>query len=120
MTLVLSVSFGIFLAKGRYQQAQEAITSFMSRESFFVWNNVLFTVACGVVLMGTLYPLVVEVFGYKLTVGAPFFNTVVIPIFLALLLLMGLGPLIPWRKANMESLRNRLLIPLVLGTGAAA
>jgi cytochrome c-type biogenesis protein CcmF len=45
MTIVLTVSFGIFLARGRYQQAEEAITSFLSRESLFVWNNVMFTVA---------------------------------------------------------------------------
>ena len=118
MTVVLGVSFGIFLVKARYQQAEETIASFLSRESFFVWNNVLFTVACGCVLLGTLYPLAIEVFGYKLTVGAPFFNTVVIPIFLGILLLMGLGPLIPWRKANIDRLRGRLLIPLAMSVCA--
>ncbi|BAU47673.1 cytochrome C biogenesis protein CcmF [Sulfurifustis variabilis] len=120
MTLVLGVSFGIFLAKGRYQQAEEAITSFLSRESLFVWNNVIFTVACACVLLGTLYPLALDAFtGMKITVGAPYFNTVLVPIFLVLILLMAIGPLVPWRKANVERLRHRLLWPAIVGIVAA-
>jgi cytochrome c-type biogenesis protein CcmF len=116
MTLVLGISFGIFLAKGRYQQAEEAITSFLSRESFFVWNNVIFTVACACVLLGTLYPLALDAFtGMKITVGAPYFNTVLVPIFLVLILLMAIGPLVPWRKVNVERLRSRLLWPAGIG-----
>jgi len=120
MVTVLSVSFGIFLAKGRYQEARETITSFMSRESFFVWNNVVFTLACACVLLGTLYPLALDAFyGDKITVGAPYFNTVMVPIFLLLVLLMGIGPLVPWRKANVERVRQRLLIPALVGVAAA-
>ena len=82
MIIVLTVSFGIFLARGRYQEAEETITSFLSRESLFVWNNVLFTVACVVVMLGTLYPLALDALtGAKITVGAPYFNTVMVPIF---------------------------------------
>ena len=121
MTLVLSVSFGIFLIKGRYQQAQEAITSFLSRESLFVWNNVIFTVACACVLLGTLYPLALEALtAAKITVGAPYFNAVMIPIFLVAILLMSIGPLVPWRKASVERLRQRLLVPGVLALVAAS
>jgi cytochrome c-type biogenesis protein CcmF len=122
MVVVLSMSFGIFLVKGRYQEAREAITSFLSRESLFVWNNVIFTLACASVLLGTLYPLALEALssGAKITVGAPYFNTVLVPIFLVVLLLMGVGPLMPWRKANLERLGRRLLVPFVVGFGAAA
>ncbi len=121
MVVVLSVSFGIFLVKGRYQEAKEAITSLLSRESLFVWNNVIFTLACACVLLGTLYPLALDAFyGDKITVGAPYFNTVMVPIFLLLVLLMGIGPLVPWRKANAERLGKRLLIPLIVGVVAAA
>ncbi len=121
MTIVLSVSFGIFLVKGRYQEAREAITSFLSRESLFVWNNVIFTLACACVLLGTLYPLALDAFyGDKITVGAPYFNTVMVPIFLLLVLLMGIGPLTPWRKANMERLWRRLAISAIVGVVAAA
>lgn len=120
MTVALGASFGIFLWKGRYQQAEETISSFLSREALFVWNNVMFTVACACVLLGTLYPLALDaISGDKITVGAPYFNTVMVPIFLALLLLMAIGPLVPWRKANAERLRARLLWPAAVGTVAA-
>jgi cytochrome c-type biogenesis protein CcmF len=119
MVVVLSVSFGIFLARARYQEAEEAITSWLSRESLVVWNNVLFTVACAVVLLGTLYPLALDAFaGAKITVGAPYFNTVMVPVFLVVLLLMGVGPLVPWRKGNVERLRARLLAPALIGIAA--
>ncbi len=121
MTIVLVISFGIFMARGRYQEAEEAITSFLSRESLFVWNNVLFLVACASVLLGTLYPLALDALrGEKITVGAPYFNTVMVPIFLVMILLMAVGPLVPWRKANPQRLRSRLLIPAVIGIAVAA
>ncbi len=116
MTVVLAVSFGIFLARGRYQEAEEAVTSPLSRESLFVWNNVLFTVAAGCVLLGTLYPLALEALnGSRITVGAPYFNTVMIPIFFVILLVMAVGPLVPWRKANVSRLRERLVVPASVG-----
>ena len=120
MTIVLGVAFGIFLVRGRYQQAEESVTSLLSRESLFVWNNVLFTVACASVLLGTLYPLALDALtGAKLTVGAPYFNTVMVPIFLVLVLLMAIGPLVPWRKANPTRLKQHLTIPVVVGVVVA-
>lgn len=120
MSLTLGASFGVFMVKGRYQQAQEEITSFLSRESLFVWNNVMFTGACVCVLLGTLYPLALETLsGAKITVGAPYFNTVMVPIFLCVMLLMAIGPLVPWRKANPERLKTRLLIPAIVGVLSA-
>src|SRR5690606_27821110 len=119
MAIVLGASFGIFLARGRYQQAQESVTSLLSRESLFVWNNVLFTVACASVLLGTLYPLALEALtGAKLTVGAPYFNTVMVPMFLVMMLLMAIGPLVPWRKATAARLRQHLRIPALAGLAA--
>jgi cytochrome c-type biogenesis protein CcmF len=120
MTIVLGTSFGIFLARGGYQEAQESVTSLLSRESLFVWNNVLFAVACASVLLGTLYPLGLEALtGAKLTVGAPYFNTVMIPIFLVVILLMAIGPLVPWRKANTARLRQHLAAPAIVGIAVA-
>jgi len=120
MTIVLAASFGLFLARGRYQQAQESVTSLLSRESLFVWNNVLFTLACASVLLGTLYPLALEALtGAKLTVGAPYFNAVMVPIFLVILALMAVGPLVPWRKARLERLRQHLRVPALAGVAAA-
>ncbi len=115
MVTVLVVSFGIFLARGRYQDAEEGMTSMLSRESMFVWNNVFFTIATIFVLLGTLYPLALDALsGAKITVGEPYFNAVMVPIFLGILLLMAIAPLVPWRKANPERLKSRLLIPLVM------
>ncbi|MDA8364124.1 MAG: heme lyase CcmF/NrfE family subunit [Gammaproteobacteria bacterium] len=119
MTVTLAVSFGIFLARGRYQEAEETVTSPMSRESLFVWNNVVFTTAAACVLLGTLYPLAVNALnGSRITVGPPYFNTVMLPIFFIMLLLMAIGPLVPWRKANLSRLRARVVIPVILGLAA--
>lgn len=120
MTTVLTISFSIFMVKGRHQQAQESITSLLSRESVFVWNNVMFTFGCATVLLATLYPLALEAFtAAKITVGPPYFNAVMVPTFLVVLLLMGVGPLLPWRKANLARLRARLMVPVILGGVAA-
>jgi cytochrome c-type biogenesis protein CcmF len=117
--IVLVVSFGLFMVRGRYQMAEEAVTSTVSRESLFIWNNVLFTVATAVVLLGTLYPLALEtVSGDKITVGPQYFNLVMVPIFLIVLMLMAVAPLVPWRKANLIRLRERLLVPVAAGVGA--
>lgn len=121
MALTLTVSFGIFLVKARYQQAREEWISPLSRESLFVWNNVVLTTAGACVLLGTLYPLAVEAMTssrVSISVGPPYFNAVMVPIFLAMLLLMGVGPMVPWRKANREKLRARLMVPVVVGIAA--
>jgi cytochrome c-type biogenesis protein CcmF len=118
MVVVLTVSFGIFLLRGGFQESEENLSSLVSRESLFVWNNVIFTVAAACVLLGTLYPLALDALtggAAKITVGAPYFNAVMVPIFLAVLLLMAIGPLVPWRQANLERLRSRLLVPVVTG-----
>ena len=107
------MSFGLFLAKGRQHHGSEAIVSGFSRESLFVGNNVLLTVACACVLLGTLYPLATEALTpLKITVGAPYFNAVMVPIMLAIVLLMAIGPLLPWRKANAQKLYARFKYPL--------
>ena len=119
MVLVLGISYGIFMRQGRYQQAQEDISSMLSREVLFIWNNVLFTVATATVMLGTLFPLALDAFsGSKITVGAQYFNAVVLPLFLIILLLMGITTQLPWRKARWEKLRRRLLWPGVVGVGA--
>ncbi|MHB8414299.1 MAG: heme lyase CcmF/NrfE family subunit [Acidiferrobacteraceae bacterium] len=116
MMIVLIVSFAIFLVKGRYQQAREEWISPLSRESLFIWNNVVFTAAATCVLLGTLYPLAIEAMtSERISVGPPYFNLVMVPIFLVMLVLMGVGPLVPWRKANVSKLRARLVVPVIIG-----
>ncbi len=84
----------------------------MSRESSFLFNNLLLLAACFSVLWGTLFPVISEAIqGTKISVGAPFFNKVNIPIGLLLLALTGLGPLFAWRKTSIASLRKNFLAP---------
>jgi len=117
---VLTISFGLFLARGRTDENSEAIGSLMSREMLFVLNNVLFTVLCLCVMLGTLYPLALEaVNGAKITIGAPYFNIVMVPLFLLVILLMGIGPATPWRKADVNKLAKRLAPSLVIGVASA-
>ncbi|HEX7196663.1 MAG TPA: heme lyase CcmF/NrfE family subunit, partial [Candidatus Limnocylindria bacterium] len=93
----------------------------VSRESAFLLNNVLFLGITFAVLFGTLLPLLVAATsGDTISVGAPWFNTVTVPIFVALLFLMGVGPALPWGTASWRSLRERFTIPLLLGVGVVS
>jgi cytochrome c-type biogenesis protein CcmF len=92
----------------------------LSRESSFLFNNLILLVACVAVLAGTLFPVLSEaVRGSKISVGPPFFNRVNIPIAMFLLFLTGVGPLLAWRKTSVESLRKNFGYPLIGGFIAA-
>ena len=92
----------------------------VSRESAFLLNNVLFLGLTFAVLFGTLLPLIMLAFGgEQISVGAPWFNTVTVPIFVALLFLMGVGPALPWGSASWRTLRDRLGLPTLIGAGVA-
>ena len=74
----------------------------ISRESLLLSNNVLLTVAAGSVLLGTLYPLIVDLFGMgTLSVGPPYFNLVFVPLMAPAMFLMGVGPMARWKKASL-------------------
>jgi cytochrome c-type biogenesis protein CcmF len=88
----------------------------VSRESMFLFNNLVFVAIAFTVLWGTLYPVVVEaVTGQQVSVGPPYFNAVVVPLGLALLGLMGIGPLVAWRRASSQGLRRAFTLPLAAG-----
>jgi cytochrome c-type biogenesis protein CcmF len=92
----------------------------VSRESAFLLNNVLFLGLTFAVLFGTLLPLIMLAFGgEQISVGAPWFNTVTVPIFIALLFLMGVGPALPWGAASWSTVRDRLGLPLVVAAAVA-
>ena len=81
----------------------------VSRESLLLSNNVLLTVAAGSVLLGTLYPLIIDALGMgKLSVGPPYFNTVFVPLMVPAVFLMGVGPIARWKKASLPELAVRL------------
>jgi cytochrome c-type biogenesis protein CcmF len=121
LAFVLLGSFSLLAWRLDRLKAQGELDSVLSRESVFLLNNVFLVAAAFTVFFGTVFPLLSEaVRGTKLSVGAPFFNLVNIPIFLGLLLLMGVGPLIAWRRASPENLRRNFLKPVLAGALAAA
>ncbi|HKZ80067.1 MAG TPA: heme lyase CcmF/NrfE family subunit [Pyrinomonadaceae bacterium] len=92
----------------------------ISRESLLLSNNVLLTVAAGSVLLGTLYPLIVDLLGLgKLSVGPPYFNRVFVPLMVPALFLMGVGPIARWKKATLPELAVRLRWAFVASAIAA-
>ncbi len=95
----------------------------VSREGALVLNNVFLTVAAGVVLFGTLVPLIVSAFGGAISVGAPYFNTVFGPLFGATLLVVPLGPMLAWKRGDLLGALERLwgvfAIAVLIGLGVA-
>ena len=95
--------------------------SLLSRDSGILANNWLFSGACLVVLLGTLYPLVADVLNLgKISVGAPYFNRLIVPLALLSLLILGIGPLLNWRKHKPAALRPWLLFGLAFAALFAA
>jgi cytochrome c-type biogenesis protein CcmF len=110
--LVTAVSIGLIAWRGDRLRSPGAIDSPVSREGAFLANNVAFAAFAFVVLLGTVFPLIVEaVTGDRLSVGAPYFNRMTAPIGLSLLFLMAIAPVLPWRKASGEVLHHRLVWP---------
>ncbi len=83
----------------------------VSRETMLVINNLLLSVILGLVLIGTLYPLLTEAFGVKVSVGPPYFDRIVGPIALILVIVMAAGPLTRWRRDRVGAVLGRLTIP---------
>jgi cytochrome c-type biogenesis protein CcmF len=116
--LVVAVTLGLIGWRGDKLRAPGRIDSPVSREGAFLANNVLFAGFAFVVLLGTVFPLVVEALrDEQLSVGAPYFERMAMPIGLTLLFLMAVAPVLPWRKASTELLSQRLFWPAWAGTG---
>ena len=95
---------------------EEGFEAALSRESGFLFNNLLLVSIAFATFWGTVYPMVTEALGnQRLTVGAPFYEKVNGPLFLALILLMGVGPLLAWRKSTGQAMWRNLRIPLAVG-----
>ncbi len=118
--MALAVTTYLILSRLEYLKPEARLQSVVSRESSFLLNGLVLLLACFAVLWGTLFPLISEAFtGEKVTVGPPYFNRVNIPAGLLLLLLTGIGPLVAWRRASVDSLRRNFLWPLA-GAAVAA
>ena len=87
----------------------------VSREAMLVINNLLLSVILGLVLIGTLYPLLTEALGTKVSVGPPYFNSVAGPVALALMVVLAAGPVTRWRRDELRDVARRVAVPIVAG-----
>ena len=113
--VVLLVSGGLLVWRSDRLGADSPLGAQLSRESVFLVNNLLLVALAFTVLIGTVFPLLAEAAtGQRLSVGAPYFDRITVPLMLAILLLMGVGPLVPWGRADPRALARRLIVPAVL------
>jgi cytochrome c-type biogenesis protein CcmF len=114
MGIVLAVCIFTYILQRNHLKTEHHLESLVSRESSFLFNNLVLLTACFVILWGTLFPILSEyVEGSKVTVGAPFYNRVAIPIGIFLLFLTGIGPLLPWRATSLKAIRRNFILPSV-------
>jgi len=117
--VVVAVSVGLIGWRGDALRSPGRIDSPLSREGAFLLNNVLFAAFAFLVLLGTVFPLVLEALrDERVSVGAPYFDSMSRPVGLALLSLMAVAPVLPWRRTNTETLSRRLIWPAWIGAGA--
>ena len=116
LSIHIAITVYLILNRLDYLKSESQLESVLSRESSFLFNNLILLASCFAILWGTLFPVISEAFtGEKISVDAPFFNRVNIPIGLFLLLLTGVGPLIAWRRSSFESLRKAFFWPTIGG-----
>ena len=111
------VPFAVFFWRYPLLKSVQHLDSMLSRESAFLVNNLMLLGVAFVTLWGTVYPLITKLtIGESITVARPFYDQVNGPLFLGLLVLMGVGPLLPWRRATPAAARRSLWIPTAAGT----
>jgi cytochrome c-type biogenesis protein CcmF len=119
LAVIVIVSIGLIAWRGDLLRSPGSIESPLSREGSFLVNNVVFAALAATVLIGTLFPLVVEAINDdRISVGSPFFNRMSAPLGLALLVLMAVAPVLTWRRTSGEIIATRLLWPAAVGTAA--
>ncbi len=112
LLIVFAVCLFTFFKQKDHLVAENKLESLVSRESSFLFNNLILLAACFTVLWGTLFPVLSEyVTGSKVTVGAPFYDRVNLPIGLFLLFLTAIGPLLAWRSTSLKSMRRNFILP---------
>ncbi len=119
--VVTVAAFALFALRADLVASSPRLDSLSSREGVFLFNNLLLALFAFVVLVGTMWPIVVEAFsGDQLSVGRPFFDRAAAPLGFALLLAMGIGPVTPYRVARWPVLWERLRLPLQAALVAVA
>jgi cytochrome c-type biogenesis protein CcmF len=113
IALVLISALVMVAGNSERLRTSARMDSVASRESVFLLNNLFLTAFMFTVLVGTLFPLIAEAIrGVKVSVGAPFFNLMTLPMIMMLIFLMGVGPALPWRSTTAAEMRSKLLPPL--------
>jgi cytochrome c-type biogenesis protein CcmF len=112
--VILVFSFALLAGRSSELASEGRLDGVASRDTVFLINNMVLTAFTFTVLLGTMFPLVAEIVrGVKVSVGAPFFNQMTLPLMMALLFLMGVGPALPWRRASAEEIRHKLGPPTI-------
>jgi cytochrome c-type biogenesis protein CcmF len=120
LLIVLSVCLFTYILQRNHLQSEHKLESLVSRESSFLFNNLVLLAACFTILWGTLFPIISEyVEGSKVTVGPPFYNRVAVPIGIFLLFLTGIGPILAWRSTSFKSVKRNFLWPCIAGAATA-
>ncbi len=125
LAVILLGSFGLVAYRADLLKEQPELDSMVSRESAFLLNNIVLMSALFTIFLGTVFPLISEaVAGVQVSVGAPYFNSVTVPLFLLLVFLMAIGPIIAWRRASWDNLKRNFTWPataaLLVGFGLFA
>ena len=114
LALIMIIGFALLFKRIQMLESEYKIESVLCRENVFLAQNVLLVGIAFTVLLGTTFPLLSEaVRGARLSIQAPFFNTITAPMGYALLLLMGVGMLISWRKSSWEGLQGNFQNPVL-------
>jgi cytochrome c-type biogenesis protein CcmF len=114
LVIVLAVCIFTFFRQNDHLKSENQLESIVSRESSFLFNNLVLLAACFTVLYGTLLPVLSEFFtGAKITVVGPYYNKVMVPIGLFLVFLTGVGPLLAWRSTSLRSIRRNFVLPCI-------
>lgn len=114
LTVTIAITILLILSRLDYLKSEAPLESVVSRESSFLFNNLILLASCFAILWGTLFPVISEaIAGEKISVDAPWFNRVNVPIGLALLFLTGVGPLLAWRRSTPDNLKRNFMWPTI-------
>ncbi|MDG2197356.1 MAG: heme lyase CcmF/NrfE family subunit [SAR324 cluster bacterium] len=117
LAVVLVVSFALLFRRIQMLESEHKMEAVLCRENAFLVQNVIFVGMAFTVLLGTTFPLLAEAIrGTKLSIQAPFFNTIMAPMGYVLFFLMGIGTVLAWRKSSKESLRRNFQNPMITAT----
>jgi len=118
LAIIFVTTLVLTLYRRRALRPEKEIESLFSREAVFLLNNLILLSIFFATLWGVMFPVISEaVTGVKQTVSVPFFNAVNVPLFLAMIFFMGVGPLIAWRRASFVQMRKAFLVPFLLAFG---